>query len=92
MSVGANQYSAKNDMSSGVVAACMWDRHGMDMLAAVNRTQHVLGARGTEEVESKAAGPRQRVVYRAKGKGTYFVELRAARHGGGSYTLKLSKT
>ena len=33
----------------GVVAACMWDRQGMDMLAAVSRTQQALGARGTTE-------------------------------------------
>jgi ubiquinone/menaquinone biosynthesis C-methylase UbiE len=33
----------------GVVAACMWDRTGMDMLAAVHRTQHALGAVGTTE-------------------------------------------
>ena len=26
----------------GVVAACMWDREGMEMLAAVNRTQQAL--------------------------------------------------
>jgi len=26
----------------GLVAACMWDREGMEMLAAVNRTQHAL--------------------------------------------------
>jgi SAM-dependent methyltransferase len=28
--------------SGGLVAACMWDREGMEMLAAVNRTQHAL--------------------------------------------------
>jgi SAM-dependent methyltransferase len=33
----------------GVVAACMWDRQGMDMLAAVHRTQVALAARGTTE-------------------------------------------
>jgi ubiquinone/menaquinone biosynthesis C-methylase UbiE len=33
----------------GVVAACMWDRQGMDMLAAVHRTQLALGATGTTE-------------------------------------------
>lgn len=33
----------------GVVAACMWDRQGMDMLAAVHRTQVALGASGTTE-------------------------------------------
>jgi ubiquinone/menaquinone biosynthesis C-methylase UbiE len=33
----------------GVVAACMWDRHGMDMLAAVSRTQEALAARGPTE-------------------------------------------
>ncbi len=26
----------------GVVAACMWDREGMEMLAAIHRTQHAL--------------------------------------------------
>ena len=38
----------------GVVAACMWDREGMDMLAAVQRTQRALNAsnadRGADEV------------------------------------------
>ena len=33
----------------GVVAACMWDRKGMDMLAAVLRTQEALAARGSTE-------------------------------------------
>jgi ubiquinone/menaquinone biosynthesis C-methylase UbiE len=28
----------------GVVAACMWDREGMEMLAAINRTQQALDA------------------------------------------------
>lgn len=28
--------------SGGVVAACMWDREGMEMLAAINRTQQAL--------------------------------------------------
>lgn len=28
----------------GVVAACMWDREGMEMLAAIHRTQHALDA------------------------------------------------
>jgi ubiquinone/menaquinone biosynthesis C-methylase UbiE len=51
----------------GVVAACMWDRRGMDMLAAVQRTQTALGATGTteartqyrtrEEIESLFTGP-----------------------------------
>jgi SAM-dependent methyltransferase len=30
----------------GVVAVCMWDREGMDMLGAINRTQQALGATG----------------------------------------------
>ena len=33
----------------GVVAACMWDRQGMDMLAAVNRTQRAVADSGTTE-------------------------------------------
>jgi ubiquinone/menaquinone biosynthesis C-methylase UbiE len=34
----------------GVVAACMWDREGMEMLAAINRTQHALDpSRATSE-------------------------------------------
>jgi len=32
--------------SGGLVAACMWDREGMEMLAAVSRTQQALGASG----------------------------------------------
>jgi ubiquinone/menaquinone biosynthesis C-methylase UbiE len=47
----------------GVVAACMWDREGMEMLAAVNRTQQALESsrptseqltnfRSREEIES----------------------------------------
>jgi SAM-dependent methyltransferase len=47
----------------GVVAACMWDREGMEMLAAVNRTQQALDSsrptseqltnfRSREEIES----------------------------------------
>ena len=47
----------------GVVAACMWDREGMEMLAAINRTQQALDAsrpsseqltnfRSREEIES----------------------------------------
>jgi SAM-dependent methyltransferase len=50
----------------GVVATCMWDRQGMDMLAAVHRTQLEVGATGTteartlyrsrEEIESLFAG------------------------------------
>src|SRR5258706_14267286 len=31
----------------GVVAVCMWDREGMEMLAAINRTQEALGEQGT---------------------------------------------
>ena len=41
----------------GVVAACMWDRHGMDMLAAVHRTQRVVADSGTTEA---------RTVYRSR--------------------------
>ena len=41
----------------GVVAACMWDRHGMDMLAAVHRTQRVVADTGTTEA---------RTVYRSR--------------------------
>ena len=50
----------------GVVAACMWDRHGMDMLAAVHRTQLAVVENGPteartlyrsrEEIESLFAG------------------------------------
>jgi ubiquinone/menaquinone biosynthesis C-methylase UbiE len=36
----------------GVVAACMWDRRGMDMLAAVHRTQQAVGATGTTEART----------------------------------------
>jgi ubiquinone/menaquinone biosynthesis C-methylase UbiE len=36
----------------GVVAACMWDRQGMDMLAAVHRSQLALGASGTTEART----------------------------------------
>jgi SAM-dependent methyltransferase len=47
----------------GVVAACMWDREGMEMLAAINRTQQALDSsrptseqltnfRSREEIES----------------------------------------
>jgi SAM-dependent methyltransferase len=49
--------------SGGVVAACMWDREGMEMLAAINRTQQALDSsrptseqltnfRSREEIES----------------------------------------
>ena len=51
----------------GVVAACMWDRQGMDMLAAVHRTQRVVADSGPteartlyrsrEEIEGLFAGP-----------------------------------
>ena len=37
----------------GVVAACMWDRQGMDMLAAVQRTQHALNASNPTEALTK---------------------------------------
>jgi SAM-dependent methyltransferase len=44
--------------SGGVVAVCMWDRDGMEMLAAVNRTQAVLDpSRPTSE---------QRTTYRTQ--------------------------
>ena len=36
----------------GVVAACMWDRTGMEMLGAVHRTQQALGAQGTTEART----------------------------------------
>ena len=36
----------------GVVAACMWDRDGMDMLAAIHRTQTAIGATGTTEART----------------------------------------
>ena len=36
----------------GVVAACMWDREGMDMLAAVNRAQVVVSPTGTTEART----------------------------------------
>jgi ubiquinone/menaquinone biosynthesis C-methylase UbiE len=36
----------------GVVAACMWDRQGMDMLAAVHRTQVALASTGTTEART----------------------------------------
>ena len=37
----------------GVVAACMWDRQGMDMLAAVNRTQQALNSSNPTEALTK---------------------------------------
>jgi ubiquinone/menaquinone biosynthesis C-methylase UbiE len=37
----------------GVVAACMWDRQGMDMLAAVQRTQQALNATSQTEARTK---------------------------------------
>jgi SAM-dependent methyltransferase len=43
----------------GVVAACMWDREGMDMLAAVSRTQQVL--------DPTKAGSEQLTNYRTRG-------------------------
>ena len=37
----------------GVVAACMWDREGMEMLAAINRTQQALDpSRPTSEQQT----------------------------------------
>jgi ubiquinone/menaquinone biosynthesis C-methylase UbiE len=36
----------------GVVAACMWDRQGMDMLAAVHRTQRAVADSGTTEART----------------------------------------
>jgi ubiquinone/menaquinone biosynthesis C-methylase UbiE len=36
----------------GVVAACMWDRQGMDMLAAIHRTQQSLAASGPTEART----------------------------------------
>jgi ubiquinone/menaquinone biosynthesis C-methylase UbiE len=36
----------------GVVAACMWDRQGMDMLAAVHRTQLAVADTGTTEART----------------------------------------
>ena len=36
----------------GVVAACMWDRHGMDMLAALHRTQEALAIGGPTEART----------------------------------------
>ncbi len=36
----------------GLVAVCMWDRKGMDMLAAVHRTQQALGSTGTTEART----------------------------------------
>jgi SAM-dependent methyltransferase len=42
----------------GVVAACMWDRAGMEMLAAVNRTQQV--------VPGDAATAESRTLYRTR--------------------------
>jgi ubiquinone/menaquinone biosynthesis C-methylase UbiE len=41
----------------GVVAACMWDRHGMDMLAAIHRTQRAVADTGTTE---------ERTLYRSR--------------------------
>ena len=38
--------------SGGVVAACMWDRHGMEMLAAVHRTQRVVSDSGPTEART----------------------------------------
>jgi subtilisin family serine protease len=37
-------------------------------------------------------GPKQHFSFRAPRSGWYYVELRASRHGGGSYTLRLRKT
>jgi ubiquinone/menaquinone biosynthesis C-methylase UbiE len=57
----------------GVVAAAMWDRHGMEMLAAVHRTQAALGATGTTEA---------RTLYRARDEieslfaGAAFIDMR----------------
>jgi SAM-dependent methyltransferase len=42
----------------GVVAVCMWDRDGMEMLAAVNRTQQVL--------DPSQPTPEQRTLYRSR--------------------------
>jgi hypothetical protein len=43
---------------SGVVAACMWDREGMEMLAAVSRTQQAL--------DPSRPGPEQLTNYRSR--------------------------
>jgi ubiquinone/menaquinone biosynthesis C-methylase UbiE len=42
----------------GVVAVCMWDRDGMEMLAAVNRTQRAL--------DPSQPTPEQRTLYRSR--------------------------
>jgi SAM-dependent methyltransferase len=36
----------------GIVSACMWDRDGMDMLAAVHRTQRAVADTGTTEART----------------------------------------
>jgi ubiquinone/menaquinone biosynthesis C-methylase UbiE len=36
----------------GVVAVCMWDREGMDMLAAIHRTQRAVSDSGTTEART----------------------------------------
>jgi SAM-dependent methyltransferase len=43
---------------AGVVAACMWDREGMEMLAAINRTQRTL--------DPSRATPEQLTNYRTR--------------------------
>jgi ubiquinone/menaquinone biosynthesis C-methylase UbiE len=42
----------------GVVAVCMWDRDGMELLGAVNRTQRAL--------DPSQASPEQRTLYRSR--------------------------
>src|SRR6266576_1180459 len=42
----------------GVVAVCMWDLHGMEMLGAVNRTQRTL--------DPSQPTPEQRTLYRSR--------------------------
>jgi hypothetical protein len=42
----------------GVVAVCMWDRDGMEMLAAVNRTQRAL--------DPSHPTPEERTLYRSR--------------------------
>lgn len=66
-----------------VVAHAHW--HG----AKIRLT--VLTPHGKRLEETRAAGASQRLRFRAGGRGSYYVELRASGRSGGAYTLKLAR-
>ena len=73
------------------LAAARWAHAAVDLSVWPPGTKSVFRRRG-QVAQTRHPGKRQRLSYRAPRGGWYLVELRLSRHGGGRYSLQLSKS